>query len=141
MERDNKLIDDLLEKTDNLKDVTENIIEFFNTDSNVSAIDENYDFGTLFLADVCGALAVTVNESMTTMYDRACRIETLISELPSLDHLDDIMIQLCGYSCLESCPLGFPSRVLWKYKFCSEDDDKRKNRNGPKSNDQYAQVF
>ena len=92
MEPDDKLIDDLLKKTGNLRDVTENIIEFFTTDDGGSREDRNYDVRPLFLSNMCGALAITVNETMTAMYDRACCVEILISELPSLDVLDDIMI-------------------------------------------------
>ena len=141
MKRDDKLIDDLLKKTENLKDVTENIIEFFCTYHDGSTEDRNYDVGILFLSDMCGALAVTVNETMNAMYDRACRVETLISELPSLDVLDDIMIQLCGYCSLESCLLGFPSHILGKYYMCLVDDEKRNNKNGTTISDQYVQVF
>ena len=96
---------------------------------------------TLFLSDMCGALAVTVNETMNVMYDRACRIETLISDLPSLDVLDDIMIQLCGYCSLESCLVGFPSHILGKYYMCLVDDEKRNKKNGTTISDQYVQVF
>ena len=128
MEQDDKLIDDLLKKTENLKYITDNIIEFFTTYDGGSREDRNYDVGTLFLSDMCGALAVTVNETMNVMYDRACRIETLISELPSLDVLDDIMIQLCGYCSLESCLVGFPSHILGKYYMCLVDDEKKEQQ-------------
>ena len=141
MEPDDKQIDDLLKKTENLKDVTENIIEFFTTDDGGSREDRNDDVRTLFLSDMCGALAVTVNETMTAMYDRACRIETLISELPSLDVLDGIMVQLCGYCSLESCSMGFTSQILGNYQTCLVDDEKWNNKNGTTISDQYVQVF
>ena len=68
-------------------------------------------------------------------------IETLISELPSLDVLDDIMIQLCGYCSLESCSMGFSSHILGNYQMCLVDDEKWNNKNGTTSSDQYVQVF
>ena len=145
MERDDKLIDALLKKTENLKNITENIMELFTTNDDLSEDLENYDVKTLYLTDMCGAIAVTVNETMTTMYDRACRIESLISDLTSLDILDTTMIQLCGYYCLESCKgsfppskMAFPSQVLLKYQVCLMDDNS--NNDGNTSSNQYVQV-
>ena len=145
LERDDKLTDDLLNKTENLKNVTQNIMELFTTNDDLSEDLENYDVKTLYLTDMCGAIAVTVNETMTAMYDRACHIESLVSDLPSLDILDTTMIQLCGYYCLESCTgsfppskMGFPSQVLLKYQVCLMDDNS--NNDGNTSSDQYVQV-
>ena len=123
MEMDDKLIDDLLNKTQRLKNITENIVEFF---SNTDRADS--DFEKMFLSDMCGALAVTVNETMTVMYDKACRIETLISELPSLGAIDELMLPICGHYCEIPCNHAFPNLILEEHHLCFKSEVRKNNR-------------
>ena len=134
MEMDDKLIDDLLNKTQRLKNVTENIVEFF---SNTDRADN--DFEKTFLSDMCGALAVTVNETMNVMYDRACRIETLISELPSLDAVDELMFPICGHDCEIPCNYAFPNLILAEHHLCFTSEVRR-NKQGNVSSNLYVEV-
>ena len=134
VENDDKLIDDLLNKTQRLKNITENIAEFF---SNTNRTDN--DFEKTFLSDMCGALAVTVNETMNVMYDRACRIETLISELPSLDAVDELMFPICGYYCKIRCKDAFPNLILTENHMCFTSEV-RKNKRGNISSNLHVDV-
>ena len=134
MEMDDKLIDDLLIKTQRLKNVTENIVKFF---SNTDRADS--DFEKTFLSDMCGALAVTMNETMTTMYDKACRVETLISELPSLYAIDELMLPICGYYCEIPCNHAFPNLILEEHHLCFSSEVRR-NKQGNVSSNLYVEV-
>ena len=81
-----------------------------------------------------------MNESMTTMYDKACRVETLVSRLPVLSEIDMLVAQLCGHYCLEdSCDYGFPSLILSEYKLCLTDEE-RQGKEGNISSNAYVQV-
>ena len=81
-----------------------------------------------------------MNESMTTMYDKACRVETLVSRLPVLSEIDMLVTQLCGHYCLEdSCDYGFPSLILSEYKLCLTDEE-RQGKEGNISSNAYVQV-
>ena len=131
---DDKLIDDLLNKTQRLKNITENIVEFF---SNTDRADS--DFEKMFLSDMCGALAVTVNETMNVMYDRACRKETLISELPSLDAVDELMFPICGHYCEIPCKDAFPNLILAEHHLCFSSEVRR-NKQGNDSSNMYVEV-
>ena len=128
---DDVLINELLDKSQKLQEVTNNIIESLNrTDKK-----DRLDIKTLFLTDMCASLAATMNETMTVMYDKACRVE-----IPVLNEIDTLVAQLCGYYCLkDSCDYGFPSLILTEYKLCLTDEE-RQGKEGSISSNAYVQV-
>ena len=139
MANDDKLIDDLLDKTEKLKNVTEDITNFFNS-TRTNVTDEDDNFEETFLTDMCSSIAITVEEAMDVMYARACRIEDYVSELPTLNQFDSLIVELCGFYCLEySCSYGFPSLILNEYIICLMDEDRR-DKAGDTSSNEYIQV-
>ena len=81
-----------------------------------------------------------MNETMRVMYNKACRVETLVSRVPVLSEIDTLVEQLCGHYCLEdSCDYGFPSLILSEYKLYLIDWEKQ-GKGGNISSNAYIQV-
>ena len=138
MQTDDVLIDDLLNKTETLRNVTEDILNFFNTSNKNN--NKNSGFEERFLTDMCSAISETLNDTMNVLYDKACHVETLVSDLPSLDAVDELMLFLCGQYCLHNeCLLSFPYKILVEYEQCLLSEE-RMNKEGNTSSDAYVEV-
>ena len=135
MASDDELIDALLDKTEKLEDLTDGMVGFFNN------TDGNQDFEKVFLSDICSSIDNTVSEVMDVMHNKACRIEDYISQLPTLNVFDSLMVELCGFYCLQdSCSYGFPSLILWQYNLCLVDKQLRDKEPNVTSNE-FIQVI
>ena len=133
---DDKLITKLLDKTEKLHNVTADIVGSWN---NTKKNDTDEDFENVFLSDMCSSLAITVGEAMDVMHDKACRIEDYISQLPTLNVFDSLMIEFCGFYCKDLCSYGFPSLILTEYKLCLEVPERR-NKTGNVGSNGYVLV-
>ena len=105
------IINEVIEKTEKIHNVANSIVKFFKH----SAYNTTRD---TLLGNMCNFISNTLDEALSVMGSKGCRIERLIGGLPSLRIFDEFAVKACGYYCQPSCSRGFPSQVLIHWKFC-----------------------
>ncbi len=113
--RDDEYIEDLLNATEHLHMIVNDITEFF-TDREENITTSN------IVPNLCRMIEDLVNETLDIMMEKACVIEGNVAKIPSLSVFDDFMFKLCGGMCLEECHLGFPLFLLTKWHRCQSGD-------------------